>query len=227
MGFSYAATGAGTLVRTGEERATLVRRTYALLFSGILVTIGGAFFATTQPAVMQAVVQHPFITFIVLFLPLLAAQRSPFPANIGLMYLYNLGMGIFLAPVLLFYARVQPGVLGEAGFLTAGMFGVLTLYATVSKRDFSAWGGFFVVGLFVLIAASLLNLFFHSSLAQTWIAAFTVFIFGGLLVYDTWRIQNRFGPNDYVPAALMIYLDVLNIFLALLQLLGGSGSRRR
>lgn len=225
MGFSYAAAGAGTLVRTGEERATLVRRTYALLFTGILVTIGGALFAYTQPSVLNAVVQHPFITFIVLFLPLLAAQRVSFPANIGLMYLYNLGMGIFLAPVLLLYARVQPGVLGEAGILTAGMFGVLTLYATVSKRDFSAWGGFFMVGLFVLIATSLLNLFFHSSVAQTWIAGATVFVFGGLLVYDTWRIQNKYGPDDYVPAALNLYLDVLNIFLALLNLLGGG--RRR
>jgi FtsH-binding integral membrane protein len=91
----------------------------------------------------------------------------------------------------------------------------------VSRRDFSAWGGFFTIGLWVLIATSLLNLFFRNTTASLWIAAGTVFVFGGLLVFDTWRLRNVYGPEDYVQAAVAIYLDLLNMFLAILSLLGG------
>ena len=111
--------------------------------------------------------------------------------------------------------------------LTLSTFGVLSLYALVSKRDFSAWGSFFFVGLWVLIATSLLNIFFPTALGTLWIAAGTVLVFSGLLVFDTWRIvrSGQYGPDDYVPAAVNIYLDLLNLFLAIVSLLGGG--RRR
>ena len=57
--------------------------------------------------------------------------------------------------------------------------------------------------------------------ASLWIAGATVFVFSGLLVFDTWRLRNVFGPNDYIQAAVAIYLDLLNMFLAILSLLGG------
>ena len=128
---------------------------------------------------------------------------------------------MWLSPILFYYGQTQPGLLSQAAILTASTFGVLTLYATVSRRDFSAWGGFFVVGLWVLIGTSLLNLFFRNETASLWLAGAAVFVFGGLLVYDTWRIRNVYGPDDYVPAAVSIYLDLLNLFLAILRLLGG------
>ena len=105
--------------------------------------------------------------------------------------------------------------------LTIGTFGVLTAYAFVSRRDFSAWGGFFVTGLWVLIGTSLLNLFFHNETASLWIAAAGMLVFSGLLLFDTWRLRNVYGPNDYVQAAVAIYLDLLNMFLFMLRLLGG------
>jgi FtsH-binding integral membrane protein len=115
-------------------------------------------------------------------------------------------------------------VISQAGILTLTSFGVLSLYAAVSKRDFSAWGSFFIVGLWVLIATSLLNIFFQSQIASLWIAGATVLVFSGLLVFDTWRLlrSGQFGPDDYVPAAVTIYLDLLNMFLAIVRLLGGG-----
>jgi len=120
----------------------------------------------------------------------------------------------------------SPGIVGQAGLLTFSTFGVLSLYAVLSKRDFSAWGSFFIVGLWVLIATSLLNMFVGSALGSLWIAAGTVLVFSGLLVFDTWRIVRSgvYGPDDYVPAAVMIYLDLLNLFIGILSLLNG---RRR
>ena len=222
MGVSY--NPAGTFVRTGAERATLVRRTYALVFAGILVTMAGSAFAFTQPRLLNLVAAHPFLTFLASFAPLMLATRlrTQFPANIGLTLLFTFVTGIWIAPLLLVAESRQPGVVGQAGLLTGSAFAVLTLYAFASRRDFSAWGSFFAVGIWVLIATSLLNFFFvRSEGAGLWIAGATVLVFSGMLVFDTWRLRNQYGPDDYVQAAVAIYLDLLNMFLAILRLLGG------
>jgi len=222
MGVSYRPMQVAT-VRTGVERATLVRRTYLLVFGSVLVTMLGVSWALSTPAVLAWTARHPFLTMIGMFAPLIAAMkfRTVFPTNIGLVFLFTFAAGIGIAPVIYLYDRMQPGVVGQAAFLTGTTFGVLTLYAFVSRRDFSAWGGFFTIGLWVLIATSLLNLFFRNPTASLWIAGATVVVFGGLLVFDTWRLRNVYGPEDYVQAAVSIYLDLLNMFLAILSLIGG------
>ncbi|MDB4882839.1 MAG: hypothetical protein JWL95_1605 [Gemmatimonadetes bacterium] len=219
----------GTLVRTGEERATLVRRTYGVVFISVVVTALGVAFGFTQPRLMEAVAQHPFITLIAMFAPLWMAMqaRHQFPKNLILTLLFTLVEGIWLAPFLFMAERQSPGIIGQAGVLTLSTFGVLSLYAVLSKRDFSAWGSFFIVGLWVLIATSLINMFVGSALGSIWIAGGTVLVFSGLLVFDTWRIvrSGQYGPDDYVPAAVNIYLDLLNLFIGIISLLGGG--RRR
>jgi FtsH-binding integral membrane protein len=219
MGVSYQT---GTLVRTGEERATLVRRTYSLVLVSILVTMVGTSFALSQPSVVGAVARHPFIAFIATLAPLLLAtrQKAMFPMNIGLVLLFNFAMGVMISPAIFFYGQRQPGLIGQAAVLTIGAFGVLTLYAFVSRRDFSAWGSFLIVGLWVLIGTMLLNLFFQNAAVDLWLASVTVLLFSGLLVFDTWRLRNFYGPDEYVGAAVQIYLDLLNIFMAVLRVLG-------
>jgi FtsH-binding integral membrane protein len=213
--------------RTGVERATLVRRTYGLVLLGVVVTMAGVALALSQQPLLEFSAVHPFITGLGGFmLPLWLAQvwHKEFPRNIGLTLLATLGAGVMISPLLYVMERSQPGVVSQAGLLTLSTFGVLTAYAALSRRDFSAWGGFFMVGLWVLIATSLLNMFFHNQTASLWLAGATVLVFGGLLVFDTWRILRTdvYGPDDYVLAAVQIYLDLLNIFLAILRLLGGN-----
>jgi FtsH-binding integral membrane protein len=219
MGVAYQT---GTLVRTGEERATLVRRTYALVLVSVIVTMVGATFGLSQPPLLQFAAQHPFIMFFITLAPLLLATRAKaeFPMNIGLVLLFNFVMGVFISPTLYFYGRQQPGLIGKAAVLTLGAFGILTLYAFVSRRDFSAWGSFLIVGLWVLIATSILNFFIGNQTANLWMAGVAVLLFSGLLVYDTWRLRNHYGPDEYVGAAVQIYLDLLNMFLAILRIVG-------
>ena len=219
MGVTYQT---GTLVRTGEERATLVRRTYALVLVSVLVTMVGASFGLSQPQLMQAVAQHPFIAFFASLAPLLLAtrQKAVFPTNIGLVLLFNFVMGVIISPALYFYGRTQPGLIGQAAVLTIGAFGILTLYAFVSRRDFSAWGSFLIVGLWVLIGTMFLNFFFQNAMVDLWLASVAVLLFSGLLVFDTWRLRNFYGPDEYVGAAVQIYLDLLNMFMAVLRVLG-------
>jgi FtsH-binding integral membrane protein len=84
MGVSTRPYAPAAPARTGAERATLVRRTYALVFAGVLVTMAGVAFAGTQPALMNLVLRHPFLSAIAWFLPLMAAGRMrsrPRPAS--------------------------------------------------------------------------------------------------------------------------------------------------
>src|SRR5437588_6767843 len=176
MGVSYQA---GTLVRTGEERATLVRRTYSLVLVSVLVTMVGASFGLSQPQLMAAVAQHPFIAFFASLAPLLLATRkkTEFPMNIGLVLLFNLVMGVMISPALYFYGRTQPGLIGQAALLTIGAFGVLTFCAFVRRRDFSPWGSFLMVGLWVLIGTMFLNFFFQNGVINLWLASVAVMLF--------------------------------------------------
>lgn len=230
MGFSYAPSPAAVRVRSGVERATLVRRTYGLVFLSIIAAMLGTAFTLVQPGLFNAVAAHPIITFICSFIPLIMAQRSAreFPKNLVLTFLFTFITGMYLAPVLYYTQAAAPGIIGEAAILTFGAFGVLTLYAFTSRRDFSAWGGFFMVGFFVLFAVMILNMFMHSAAAGLFIAGAGVVIMSGLLVFDTWRIlrSGAFGQDDYVIAAVTIFIDLLNLFMFILALLGG-GNRRR
>ena len=223
MGVTYRPLEA-TVVRTGTERATLVRRTYLLVFASVLVTMVGVAFALRQEALMASVARHPFITLLCTLAPLFAALkfRNAFPANLGLVFLFTFIEGIAISPIIYVYGRTQPGLIGQAALLTGTTFGVLTAYAWLSRRDFSAWGSFFMIGVWVLIATSLLNLFFQNSTVSLWLAGAALVVFSGLLIFDTWRLRNVYGPDDYVQAAVAIYLDLLNIFLAVLSLLGGG-----
>ena len=225
MGFSrYAIQQQGTIVRTGEERATLVRRTYSLVFASVLVTIAGAAYAMSSPRMMQTVLDHRFLMALCVFVPLILAQvsRNSFPQNIGFVFLFTFAEGLYVAPFIAIAEQHNPGIASQAGLLTFTAFGALTMYSFLSRRDFSAWGGFLFVGLIVLILTSVLNIFFGSAAGYTWIAGIGVLLFSGLLVFDTWRLRNVYGPDDYVLAAVSIYLDLLNMFLFILSLLSGN-----
>ncbi|MEO6877906.1 MAG: Bax inhibitor-1/YccA family protein [Gemmatimonadaceae bacterium] len=227
MGYSYAP---AVQVRTGAERATLVRRTYGLVFASVIITMLGVAFAFTQQGLLAAVAQHPFITMLCVFAPLLMAQRSAhdFPRNIAFTGLFTFVEGIWLAPFLLMAERAAPGSVSEAAVLTFAAFGALSLFAIFSRRDFSAWGSFFMIGLVVLFVAIVINMFVGSASGGLVISAIGVLVMSGLLVFDTWRItrSGALGPDDYVLAAVSIYLDLINMFIFILSLLSG-GNRRR
>ncbi len=199
------------------------------MFLSVLVTMGGVAFAGTQPALRDAVLYHPFLALIAVMAPLFLAQMNArvFPRNVILTLLFTFVEGIYLSPFLYLMERTAPGAVGQAGLLTFAAFGALSLYALTSRRDFSAWGSFLTVGLIVLLVAMFINFFVASAAAYLWMSAVGVLIFSGLLVFDTWRFMRsgRFGPDDYVFAAVQIYLDLLNMFVFILSLLGGG--RRR
>jgi FtsH-binding integral membrane protein len=206
---------------TGAERATLIRRTYALVFLSVLVTIGGVGLGLGNAVVSAWVWDHFWYTLgatlVVLWVTSKAAKE--FPINIALLCLFTFLEGVLISPAIRIYSGGDPTVVARAAGLTAATFVGLTLYATLSRRDFSAWGAFLFTGLWVLLGAYLVGWYFAIPLPQLYLTVVGLVIFSGLLIYDTWRLRNEYGPDDYVDAAINIYLDLVGIFLRILRLM--------
>jgi len=138
-------------------------------------------------------------------------------------------MGLSLSSILLVYTGQSVAL---AFFETAATFGALSLYGYTTKRDLSPIGSFLMMGLFGLIIVMVVNIFMQSSALQFGISILAVGIFAGLTAWDTQRIKEMYWEGDGVDVAtkksingaLMLYLDFINIFTALIQLTGSRNN---
>ena len=115
----------------------------------------------------------------------------------------------------------------RAFFITAGAFAALSLFGYTTKRDLTALGGFLIVGVVGLILASIVNIFLGSSGLEFLISVVGVLLFAGLTAYDTQKIKSIYYAGDSrevagcksIHGALTLYLDFINMFLFMVQLL--------
>jgi modulator of FtsH protease len=133
-------------------------------------------------------------------------------------------MGASLGPMLNYYAAMPNGgsLIFQALGGTALIFFALSGYALTSKKDFSFMGGFLMVGLIVAIVASIANIFFQIPALSMAVSAAIIMIMSGLILFDTSRIIHG-GETNYIRATVSLYLNVYNIFVHLLSLLGVMG----
>jgi FtsH-binding integral membrane protein len=141
----------------------------------------------------------------------------------GLFLLYSALNGATLSIILLMYTGTSVGL---AFGVTAGTFGAMSVYGTVTKKDLTSWSSFLMMGLFGVVIAGLVNMFLQSSAMSFVISCAAVVVFTGLTAYDTQKLRvfAREGGGSVAAApiagALTLYLDFINLFLALLRLLG-------
>jgi len=135
--------------------------------------------------------------------------------------------GITLATIFLIYTSSS---IASTFFITAGTFGVMSVYGAVTKRDLTSVGHFCFMALIGLILASVVNIFLQNS-ALVWITTYAgILIFVGLTAYDTQKIKAMSGFGDSeeerkgaIMGALRLYLDFVNLFVMILRV---SGRRR-
>src|SRR5450830_1058133 len=108
---------------------------------------------------------------------------------------------------------------------TALIFGVMATVATVSKRDFSGMSKWLFAGLLVIVVASLANIFLQLPALQLTISVVAIAIFSAYILFDVQQVING-GETNYISATLRIYLDVYNVFVNLLSILGIFGGNR-
>jgi FtsH-binding integral membrane protein len=137
-------------------------------------------------------------------------------------------MGVSLSSIFLVYTHTS---IVRVFFITAASFGALSLYGYTTKRDMTGMGSFLLMGLFGIIIASVVNIFVASSMLQFIVSVVGVLIFAGLTAYDTQRLKNDYiygyasqggdvAERAAITGALSLYLNFINLFTLLLQLLG-------
>jgi modulator of FtsH protease len=211
-----------------EERLGFIRKVYALFFVGTLFAVGGVLLGFMFPPLLIFALQHPFVMLFAMMGGVMGAQavRHVPGVNLAALFGFTTLTGVVISPLMALVRQTNPASLWQAGVLTVGIFGGLTVYAFVSNKDFSFLRGMVVTGLIVVILAGLLNVFLVGSGAFGFaVAAATLLLFAGFVLYDTSNIIRRYPTNEYVAGALSLYLDAFNIFLALIRILN-AGSRR-
>jgi len=133
-------------------------------------------------------------------------------------------LGASLGPMLTYYLAMPngPGLVMQALGGTALVFFTLSGYVLTTRKDFSFMGGFLMVGLLVIVVASIANIFFSVPAVSLAISAAAVFIMSGLILFDTSRIIHG-GETNYIRATVSLYLNIYNLFIHLLALLGVMG----
>ncbi len=210
---------------TVSERMGFIRKVYALFFVATLFAIGGVVLGFMFPAIMIGVASHPWITFFVLMGGVMGAQAVRHVPGVNLLALFGFTTltGAIISPLMYIVGRDNPASILQAGVLTVGIFGGLTAYVFISKKDFSFLRGMVTTGLIVVFLAALLNLFIVGSTALSFgISAAVLLLFSGFVLYDTSNIIRRYPTNEYVAGALSLYLDAFNIFLALIRILNAG-----
>lgn len=144
----------------------------------------------------------------------------------GMFLVYSALNGLTLAPLFLVYTSES---IASTFFVSAGMFGAMSLYGTVTKRDLTDAGSFFRMGLVGIIIASAVNFFLKSEMVMWVTTIIGIFVFLGLTAYDTQKLRELAAgtaENDGVHAnlavlgALTLYLDFINLFIMMLRIMG-------
>ncbi|MEE2599328.1 MAG: Bax inhibitor-1/YccA family protein [SAR324 cluster bacterium] len=200
------------------ERLVFIKKVYSLLALSMLTAAVGAYlgsgplFLLVAPNMMLFFILQIGLIFFASF-----AARKP-GLNIIALFSFTTVSGLTLGPLL---ARVGPTIAAEAFALTAITFVCLSAYVVYSKKDFSFMSGFLMTGLIVLVVGGLLNMFFiQSGMMHFVMSGASVLLFSGFILYDTSNILRYYGTDEHVSATLALYLDVLNLFIALLSILG-------
>jgi modulator of FtsH protease len=202
----------------------VLRNTYWLLALSMLPTIAGALAGMQLNFIglfRAAPIMTPLLMFGVMIGSLFVVTRLR-NSSWGVLALFGFTFiaGLMLTPILTVAAGFRNGgqLVALSGGLTAAVFFALAAYASVTKRDFAFLGKFLFVGLVLLIAASLANLFLQVPALSVTISAVAVLIFSLYLLHDLTNIV-RGGETNYVMATLNLFLSVYNIFISLLNLL--------
>lgn len=205
-------------------RHKVLRNTYWLLALSMIPTVLGAAAGMAFNIALGGIMG--FVIFLAVAFGFMWAIEKNKDSGLGVALLlgFTFFMGMMLAPLLthtLAYSNGASLIMTAFGG-TAVVFAVMASIATTTKRDFSGMGSWLMAGVVVIILAAVANIFLQMSVLSIVISVLTIGVFSAFILYDVQRILNG-GETNYVTATLSIYLDVFNIFSALLRLLGIVG----
>src|SRR5579863_9240381 len=220
----------GTAVDIDVGLRDYMLRIYNYMASGLALT-GIVAYVFAQSGLYIAIARTPLI-WLVMLAPLGLVMWLSFGINRmqastaqALFWVYSALMGVSLASVLLVFTGES---VARVFFITAGTFAAMSLWGYTTQRDLTQFGSFLFMGLIGIIIASLVNMFVHSSAMQFAISVGGVLVFTGLTAWDTQQIKESYyeGADSElagkvaIMGALRLYLDFINLFMMLMQLMG-------
>lgn len=213
---------------------TVLKKVYVRMFIGLLVSAFCALGVASSETLLQIFVVNRWMYWGMFIAMLAMAWILPAKLTtmktttaLGLFLLFSAMMGTSLSVIFLAYT---PGTIVYTFFITAGVFGAMSVYGYFTKTDLSKMGTYLIMALFGLIIASVVNIFVASNTLM-WIISYAgVLIFVGLTAWDTQQIKRMAAANlepslsDKLATlgALNLYLDFINLFLFLLRIFGGN-----
>jgi len=198
----------------------VIRSTYQLLSMTLVFSAFMAYLSISMQASqgMGLVATIAGIVMLWFVLPKTANSATGIPVIFAITGLLGFGIG----PMVAYYLAVNPSIvmtaLGGTGVIFLGLSG----YALTTRKDFSFMGGFLMVGMLVIIGASLLNIFMGIPALSLTVSAGVIMIMSGFILYETSSIIHG-GETNYIMATASLFLSLLNMFSALLHLLGALG----
>lgn len=200
----------------------------ALGISGVVALV-----VSNSHELMEALFGNRMLAYLIMFAPLIFVLVFGFKLNSMsaetakiCLFAYSALMGLSLSTI---FAAYTTASITQVFFITAAVFGSMSLYGYTTKRDLSGFGSFLMMGLVGLIVVSLVNLFLHSSAMDFMISIVGVFIFLGLTAFNTNQIkQSYYAVNGNaelmskaaVIGALNLYMDFINLFIMMLRFFG-------
>ncbi len=209
--------------QTKSSMGVFIKQTYQLFAASLLAASAGAYVGIG----MAEAISSWFFGLVILEFGLLFGlyiAKKKAGLNLALLFGFTFVSGLTLAPLLTNILGMTGGasIVANAFMLTTVAFGGLSIFAMNTKRDFSVMGKMLFITLIVVVVAGLMNLFFQSSLMQLVIASISAILFSAFILYDTQNIiKGRYETP--IEGAIALYLDFLNLFVALLQILGIFG----
>ncbi|OAD68752.1 hypothetical protein PHYBLDRAFT_173167 [Phycomyces blakesleeanus NRRL 1555(-)] len=205
-----------------EIRLQFVRKVYSILTAQIFGTVIMSAFYLYNSNAKHFVQTNPWLLYTSMFgsfgvLLLLMWKARSAPLNYVLLGIFTLLESQLVGTVVTFYDQT---IVLQALVITAGVFFGLTIFTLQSKWDFSGMGPILYAGIWVLLLAGIVQIFIPFSKGiELAMAIGGVVIFSGYIIFDTFLIFNRYSPEDYIMASTSLYMDIINLFLRILQIL--------
>lgn len=216
-----------------QERRGFMTRVYGWMSIGLALTAAVSWWVLGQPHLIKALVTNRVLFYGLLIGELLLViglsswiNRISVSTAIMSFLAYSAINGVTMSLIFLIYTAES---IASTFFLTAGVFGAMSFYGAVTKRDLTTMGNFLLMALIGLVLASIVNLFMANS-ALYWIITYAgILIFVGLTAYDTQKLKalsssgfenEETGSKAAIMGALTLYLDFINLFLMLLRVMG-------
>ena len=225
-------TEVGEYTTTAVDASALIKKVYAWMCLALAVTGLVSLFTASSEMMLNFVFGSRYMFYVLIFGELgvviyLSARIAKMSFSSAMMWfiIYSVLNGLTLSVIFLAFTAAS---IAGTFFITAGMFGAMSLIGYTTKKDLTKVGSFLMMALIGLIIATLVNLFLKSD-ALSWIISLVgVVVFTGLTAYDTQKvIRASAGADDSeayskiaIIAALELYLDFVNLFLYLLRLFG-------